>query len=262
MSNNIFSGKRFLLLLKQHFIHNNKILLYSIVAYVGVVFLILSIGQMGNNAQPHDLENFRGFLLAFVAIFGILFVGYSFPAFRSKENTINYLMVPGSVPEKFIVEFISRVGVIFILLPMLYWVTFHLQGYFFTLFMDFEFNPISFAYLTKVDVPEIENLSWFSTLIVSAVMLGFVLPFTGAAMFSKQPLVKTLFSVAVIVIFYSAVIYIVLEPLGLGKYNPNDSVWLIPREQTGAFQFFACALILANIVMLFVAYRKLKEKEV
>ncbi len=262
MSNNIFSGKRFLLLFKQHFIHNNKLLLYSIVAYVGVVFLILSIGQLGNDLQPHDLENFRGFLLAFVAIFGILYVGYSFPAFRSKENTINYLMVPGSVPEKFLIEFISRVGIIFILLPVLFWITFHLQGYFFTLFMDFTFNPINISFLTNVDVPQIESWFWLSTLIISAVMLGFVLPFTGAAMFTKQPLVKTLFSVAVIVIFYSTIIYIIVEPLGLSKYNPNDSMWLIPINEAEAFRFFACALVIANMVMLFVAYRKLKEKEV
>ncbi|MEO1053775.1 MAG: hypothetical protein AAFX87_24270 [Bacteroidota bacterium] len=262
MSNNTFNIGRFLLLLRQHFIHNNKLLLFATVAYIGVVFLILSIGQIGNDFEPHDLETFRGFLIAFVIVFGILYVGYSFPAFRSKESTINYLLVPCSVTEKFTLEFITRVGVMIILLPLLYWVTFHLQGYFFTFFHDYAFSPISIGYLVKLEVPEKTELPWLTTLIGSLVILGFVLPFTGASMFSKQPLIKTLFSVAIIVIFYVAVIYIAIEPLGLGKYNPNESVWLIPNGSQGASRLFAVAAILANLVMLFVAYRKIKEREV
>ena len=107
-----------------------------------------------------------------------------------------------------------------------------------------------------------QGMFWLSIMIGSMAFLGFVLAFTGAAMFSKQPLVKTMFAVAVIMMVYIGFTYIAVELLGVGNYNPTDSMWLIPMGDVGAFQFFGTALILANIVMLFVAYRKLKEREV
>ena len=264
MSSNIFNLKRFLMLAKQHYIHNNKLLLYATVAYIGVIFILLTIVQMGNDRIPHDLEMFRGFLLGFVAVFGILYTGYSFPGLRSKESTINYLMVPSSVFEKFLFELLTRLSIVVILLPMLFWITFHFQGYFFNLFSPENFESIGFGQVADLELPaEVqEQAFWLFTMIISLVMLAFVLPFTGGAMFSKQPLVKTLFAVALLVIFYSGCLYIALEPLGVGKYQPNDSMWLVPNSEAGAFKFFSSMAILSNLVILFVAYRKLKEREV
>ncbi len=252
------------MLFKQHYIHNNQLLLFSTVAYIGVIFILLTMVQMGNDRIPHDVEMFRGFLIGFVSVFGILYTGYSFPAFRAKESTINYLMVPSSVLEKFLFELLSRLSVILILLPFLFWITFHFQGFFFNLFTDLEFQAIGFGQVLDFELPNQikDHAFWFITLIISMVMLGFVLPFTGGAMFTKQPLVKTLFAVAIIIIFFSGCIYIALEPFGVAKYNPNDTLWLVPHNEKGAFKFFGSAAILANVVLLFVAYRKLKEREV
>ncbi len=264
MSNNIFNLKRFIMLAKQHYIQNQKLLLFASVAYVGVIFLLLTIVQMGNDREPHDLEMFRGFIVGFVAVFGILYTGYSFPAFRSKESTINYLMLPSSVLEKFLFELITRLSIVVILLPGLFWLTFHFQGYFFNLFSPEKFESIGFGMATDLEFPDQiqEFQAWFMTMIIALVMLGFVLPFTGGVMFSKQPLVKTLFAVALIVIFYVAVTYILLEPMGFGEYEPNESMWLMPHSEKGAMQFFGTLAIIGNLVILFVAYRKLKEREV
>lgn len=264
MSSNTFNFKRLSMLFKQHYVHNNKMLLYATVAYIGVIFILLTIVQMSQDRVPHDIEMFRGFCIGFVAIFGILFTGYSFSALRAKESTINYLMVPASILEKFLFEFLSRLAVVVLLLPFFFWVTFHLQGYFFNLFTNIPFQAIGFVQVFDFELPEEirEQAFWFFTFIISLIMLGFVLPFTGSAMFTKQPLVKTLFSVSVIVIFYSGCIYIALESLGLADYNPNESMWLIPHNGEDAFKFFGIAAVLANVVLLFVAYRKLKEREV
>lgn len=263
MSNNIFNGKRLLLLFKQHFIHNTQLLLLSTVAYIGVVFIVLSITQIGNGLQPHDTNMFQGFLIAFVAVFGILYVGHSFPAFRSKESTMNYLMVPASVLEKFVFEFISRIGIMLLVLPVLYWVTFHLQGYFFTIFTDYSFEAVGVQYLVKInDEPKADHLVWIYVISIAAVLLAFSLAFTGAAMFTKQPLVKTLFSVAVIVIFFFGYGYIVIEQLGVGTYQPPESMYLVPLDDSAALKYVSALLILANMIMLFIAYRKLKEREV
>lgn len=261
MSNNIFNGKRFLLLCKQHFIHNTKFLLLSTVAYIGVVFIVLSIAQAGNDLVPLDLNAFQAFLIVCVAVFSILYVGHSFPAFRSKESTINYLMLPASVLEKFLFELLIRIVIIIPTLPLLYWVTFHLQGYVFAIFTDGTFVPIGLQYLVEIDAPDGYQFIIY-TLITAATLLAFVLAFTGAAMFTKQPLVKTLFAVAVIVMFFMLYSYIVIMPLGVGRYNPPETMFLVPMNNPAALQLINVALIATIIVMLFVAFRKLKEREV
>ena len=176
---------------------------------------------------------------------------------------MTYLMVPASVPEKFVFEFISRIGIMLLVLPVLYWVTFHLQGYFFTIFTDYSFEAVGVQYLVKInDEPKADYLVWIYVISIAAVLLAFSLAFTGAAMFTKQPLVKTLFSVAVIVIFFFGYGYIVVEQLGVGTYQPPESMYLVPLDDATALKYVSALLILANMIMLFVAYRKLKEREV
>jgi hypothetical protein len=262
MSNNIFNAKRFGLLFKQHLIHNAQFLLLSIGAYVGVIFIVLSLVQIGNNFKPHPFENFQIFLAVFVTVFGILYVGHSFPAFRSKESTITYLMMPASALEKFLFEFLSRIGIILLTLPFLYWVTFHLQGYFFTILTDQVFESVGLQYVVKLEgiPPGYEFLLY--SMITGGVFFSLSLAFTGAAMFTKQPLVKSLFAVAMVVMFFGAYSYIVIEHLGVGAYNPPDHMLLVPLKEDTTLMAVTIALFAATAVMLFVAYRKLKEREV
>jgi hypothetical protein len=262
MSNNIFSTKRFGLLFKQHFIHNAQFLLLSTVAYIGVIFIVLSIAQVGNNLQPHGLENFQGFLVAFVTVFGILYVGYSFPAFRSKESTISYLMLPSSVLEKFVFELVSRIGIILLLLPLLYWVTFNIHGYFFEIFSDQIFASVGLQYIVQLEGAPPEYKFIIYSIITAGVLFVLSLAFTGAAMFTKQPLVKSLFAVALLMMFFFGYSYIIIEHVGLGRYHPPERMVLIPLQEDKALKAVAIALFAATIVMLFVAFRKLKEREV
>lgn len=259
MSNNIFSAKRFQLLWKQHFLHNAQFLLLSVGAYVGVIFIVLSLVQVGNGLQPHQFENFQAFLMTFVTVFGILYVGHSFPAFRSKESTISYLMLPASPFEKFLFEFVSRIGIILVTLPLLFWVTFHVQGYFFTIFTDQIFESIGVQYLVKID-DDVPGLVYCLT--ASGVSFVLSLAFTGAAMFTKQPLVKSLFAVAIVLMFFGGYSYIIVEHVGVGRYNPPDTMFLIPMNEEQGLTFFTLVLFAAAAVMFFVAYRKLKEREV
>lgn len=261
MSGNIFNGRRFLLLCKQHFIHNTNFLLLSMVAYIGVVFIVLSVAQVGDAIRPHGRDAFQGFLAGFITVFGILYAGHSFPAFRSKESSINYLMLPASALEKFLFEFVSRIGITILVLPLLYWITFHLQGYFFSIFTDAGFHPIGLQYLVKIETPPDYQLVIY-TLITAGMFLALVLAFTGGAMFTKQPLVKSLFAVAVIVMFFFGYSYIVVEHLGVGRYNPPETMFLIPMEEKKILKLINIGLITTIVIMLFVAFRKLKEREV
>jgi hypothetical protein len=261
MSNNIFSWRRFLLLFKQHFIHNAQFLLLSTVAYIGVIFIVLSIVQVGENLRPHRLENFQGFLIAFVTVFSILYVGYSFPSFRSKESTINYLMLPASALEKFVFEFVSRIGLVLLTLPLLYWMTFHVQGYFFQVFTEENFESIAIQNLVELDVPPDYQLIAYS-LVTGGVLFVLSLAFTGAAMFAKQPLVKSLFAVAVFVAFFVGYSFIVITQFDIEDYNPPERMLFVPLQEETVLTSISVALFVGTAVMLFVAFRKLKEREV
>jgi hypothetical protein len=81
-------------------------------------------------------------------------------------------------------------------------------------------------------------------------------------MFTKQPLVKSLFAVAMIVMFFFGYSYIIVEHVGVGRYSPPETMLLIPMDEEPALTFFTLALFAATAVMLFVAYCKLKEREV
>ncbi|MEO9481916.1 MAG: hypothetical protein ABJG47_00630 [Ekhidna sp.] len=260
--NNTFSWNRFLLLCRQYQIHNGKFLMYAIVGYCGVVFIILSLGQLGNDAEAFGINVFLQLLLTFGAIFGVLYTGYSFSPFRAKESTISYLTMPASALEKFLFELVSRIGLALFLLPFFYWLTFNLQGLFFELVSEADFDPIWFSTFAEMDISPIDESFWLPVVIIFSSLLVFVLPFTGAAIFSKQPLIKTLFSVAIIMTSFGSVIYVVMEPLGLSNYTPNDSLFLLPNKEEAAVRFAALTLILINVVMLFTAYLKIKEKEV
>lgn len=261
MSNNIFSWKRFALLWKQHFIQNGQLLMLSTVAYVGVIFIVLSVAQLASDLEPHNLGSFQVFLVGFVTVFGVLWVGHSFPAFRGKESTISYLMVPASVPEKFLFELASRIGLMILVLPILYWTTFHVQGYLFTMFTEKSFDAVGVQYLLKIDVQP-EDAPYVYTITTAGSVLALVLVFAGSAMFTKQPLVKSLFSVAVVILFYVLYTYVVLSHLGLEEYNPPEAMILLPDDEAVAFKLVSAGLIGTIAVMLFVAYRKLKEREV
>ena len=251
-----------MLLFRQQLIHNSKLMIYSSAGFCGVVFLILSIGQSGNDLKPFDAEVFIQMMATFVSIFGVLYVGHSFPAFRSKEGTSSYLTVPASIFEKFLFEVLNRIVLLLIVLPFLFWLTFNMEGLFFELITYVDFDPVGFTDLRALDLQPLTESGWLQVTIAFGALLIFVIPFTGAAIFSRQPLVKTLFSVAMIILFYTTVTYVVIEPLGLKNYEPSDSMWLFPSSEQGALKFFACLAILTNAVMLTVTFLKLKEKEV
>ncbi len=262
-TNNTFDFRRFGLLFRQYLIHNNKTLVYSLVGYSGVVFLVLFLAQLGNEGNPHTIATFLPVLPAVVITFGLLHVGYSFPAFRSKEKSFGYLTLPASTLEKFLFELVTRVVLLLIILPVLYWFMFNVQGWVFELFSrQTEFSSIGLSDFRAIDISPVNERPWLQVVIIGGALLTFVLPFTGAAMFNKQPLVKTIFAVALIFLFYFGTAYIVIEPLGLHNYRVDDSMWLVPEDDLQIATLFGLLMIAANVAMLLVAYLKVKEKEV
>jgi hypothetical protein len=145
-------------------------------------------------------------------------------------------------------------------LPLLYWVTYHVHGYVFSIFItEGIFEPIDIKYLVKID-DDVPILIY--SLVAGGILFALSLAFTGSAMFTKQPLVKSLFAVAMVVMLFLGYSYIVVVHFGVGRYNPPERMFLVPLEQDSALKAVTIALFAGTLVMLFVAFRKLKEREV
>ncbi len=262
-TNNTFSLPRFIQLAKQSLTHNKKLILLTSVGFCFVLFVLFFIIQLTNDfRQGTDPEIF---LPVFMVIFiggGLLFTGNAFSGFRNKERTISYLMLPASALEKYLLEVLSRLVVLFIFVPVLFWLIFHFEGFIFQIF----YSDATFSMMDMDKIPQLmprePGMTWIKPLIAGAIFLGFLIALTGAAHFERYPLVKTAFIVAVLFFSTLGVLYVVIEKMGLGNYNPNDSLWLLPKSGNQAITFFAVIFWIVNLVLVYSSFLKIKEREV
>ena len=129
MQTNIsFSFHRLVLLFKRSLIINKKRFAIAISAFSGILFITLVWAQASVNFSNWGEH---AYLSTFVSVFlslGISYAAFSFPAFRSKEKSMTYLMLPASAAEKFVFELLSRIVAFIILMPLLFWVIANLEG--------------------------------------------------------------------------------------------------------------------------------------
>lgn len=259
-----FSITRFGLLVKQHLIHNYRMLLVSIVGFCGGLFMLLLIIQAINRFDTWSRDTFIGTFIPIFIATALLYTGTSFPGLRTREKSYSYLLNPASTLEKFLFELISRILLFIILIPLLYWIVYHIEGYFIqAIYSKFEFVPQSILPkipLLEIDVPEGLTLPYWALVMPFAFgFLIFTLPFTGASVFMKFPLPKTLFAVAIVFFFHVFLVFFFLEILDFGKGHGNGRV--LGMDAEGAIKFFTTYAVIANVVLLTAAYFKLKERE-
>ena len=95
-----FSGKRFRLLILQHWADNRKRYLLSIAAYIGLMILWFLVAILASAQEDFD-QNFQkaSYFLPLFAL-GSFYASQYFSHFSSTAKGINYLMVPASHFEK------------------------------------------------------------------------------------------------------------------------------------------------------------------
>lgn len=135
--NNIFDINRFCKFAANDFAKRGKVYIVGSLILMGVVFLI-SFGLMSPNVE--DLRTFSGntsfwrpitsayFFLMLSSLWIFISVGSAFPSFRSKEKTIDYIMIPASTFEKFTYEFLIRVVGTLVVLVFGFYSMSHLAG--------------------------------------------------------------------------------------------------------------------------------------
>ena len=279
-TSNVFSTGRFGELIRQFVLHNYQSLLMGMLVVLGLSTIITGIFKiMGGVSQTSDSVHFALFLFGYF-ILGGFYISSAFSSFRSKEKAFGYLMTPGSVLEKYIVEFIFYPLLFVVLYPVLFMLGYELSTFIASVIRSNPFQPFDMLgftdqvfYLRDFEIVEGEIREVSST---SAIGLGFsiifaiaMMFFLGAVSFSKYPLLKTLFFSVVYVGVCTWLVYFFMGYLEWGRHFrlTSEDAFFSPIGSEGVenhtiVTFFGLFLLLFGIVFMVVSFMKLKEKEV
>ncbi len=261
-TNQLFSFQRLMLLGKQSFIINKKLIGISLAGFAGVLFMLLLLFQSKSNFSNWGNKEY---MITFTFLFftlGVIYSSLSFPAFRSKEKSITYLLLPATASEKFTFEILTRIVVFLLLMPLLYWVVANLAGaivnYYVPQFTTYQFS-FNQAFSAMADQGMFKG--WAKLLFAQGVLFVFIASFAGASHFSKSPLLKTMFTISLIVAGYALFTYLLVKGLNLQAYHPANDRIVFVDSKNDAIAFFAILSTLINLCLLAIAWFCLKEKE-
>ncbi|HOO84007.1 MAG TPA: hypothetical protein PLS94_05565 [Prolixibacteraceae bacterium] len=219
------------------------------------------------NTHSHWNSNWDVIFMFGFYITGLLYSGFAFTAFRSKERTITELMIPVSAFERFLYEFIYKIVFFLLLYPSIFYVSSSMAvGFRNALAIPskvssatvngistFPFETVSFQKLTSDLEPGLFGM------IFTLSVLAFVLALAGSATFRKLPLIKTIVFVGLLMLSVIGYTYLLFEKLKL------DQSWMVKLEHNVSSEhgFLIGTLVFAFIGLVAMAftYFKLKEKE-
>lgn len=264
-TNQLFNFKRFARYAKSTLALNFKQTMMMGGVIVISIFIISLIAMAQNTSQ----WNKEGWIPVFIVnyfVVGIIYAGFAFSQFRSKEKTIMSLMVPVTPFERFLYEFIEKIASFILLYPILFWV--------FSSLAVFVRNSIPFEY-TKIEVngfktfpfeiisyqqPIANTEDGLILMFFTLSVFLFIIAFAGAATFRKYPLVKTIVFVGAVLGIMIGYITLIFEKVQLRNGWIMYLEHSIKAEQ--GFMLGSIVLMLMSLIALFFAYFKLKEKEV
>lgn len=227
--------------------------------------LAFSLLDMRGRNSNWNIDSWMSIFLFGFYFSSLLYSGFAFTAFRSKERTLTELMIPVSSFERFLYEFIDKIIVFLLLYPAIFYAASSMAvgiGNMFTF-------GISHVTRNSVNTFPYETVSFYqfysnfeTGLFGMFFMLSvtvFVLAFAGAATFRKLPLIKTVVFIGLIFLTGIGYFYLLFE-----KWKLRQS-WIANVENNVTAQqgFLIGTMIFAfiSLVALVYTYFKLKEKE-
>lgn len=267
-TNNLFSFQRFLMLCKQSLIINKKMITISLTGMAGILFIILLFIQAARNFQNWPSP---GYIILFIFCFitlGAIYISNSFPAFRSKEKSMAYLMLPATSSEKFLFEFLSRIVLFIVLMPLffitvVYFETFIIR-HFVTGFEQFTISDLQIGnehfmvtYVGGITMP----WNWSKYILFQHGLFMLLIIFTGASHFSKSPLLKTFFAITIIYIGFGFFIYLLTKGLGLNGESTRNLLLPFSKNKESFIVISSILITIFNLSLLVMSFFRLKEKE-
>ena len=262
MKTNNFSFNRIGMLYRHSWLLNSKklsIIGGGLAVLIAIFYTIIHLATMPD-LERNVIDKFFH-LIVFVNVLmiaGILWNGIAFPYLRTKEGTMSYLMLPSSTLEKYAFEFLNRIVLFLIVFPAGYMIIVNtISSIFHSYYPGYEHYQFTLSML----FPEFLTAKEY-ILVISVGLFCFIIPYTGATIFRKLPLLKTLIIVFILIAFFSLYIYLIAEKAGLNNYQPIDNrvLWISNEEDLKLTAILGFNL--GSMVLLLIGYYKLKEKEV
>ena len=275
--NNYFNFNRFSNLLKQDLLINKTKYLLTILGLGLVTYLLSYWFLSGNKATliryPQQINTYYLMCFTFYMMAVGVFIGTAFPDLADKIKVSNYLLCPGSVLEKFLVQFLIRMGLFIPIALVMFWIVIRLAKA--SLLPDTEvfdgnlpFNPslipyFEFRLLVTRRIDELWKTSEILIMIFGFFSYGAYL-FAGSTYFKRFALIKTVV-VSGILLVVSTSFSVMLSHIFYPKQTHGYAIQLkdfAVTEYINSTEFFILSLsLLSWIFFLGIAYFKLKEKE-
>lgn len=257
--NNIINFNRFGLLVKRELIFKKSFLLTSLlgvmIAMFGITLIAISTDR---NYRYWNDESYAVLFIILFSVFGILYSGTSFPYFRNKKRSLDYLLVPNSTIEKYSFEVLFRIILFIVIYPVLFWITANLAAFTINSITTVNYDIVyKFWSPLKLLIDGVEMTEGVFA-ILSLIVFLISIPFTGAAYFSKNPLFKTAIFLAVLIgssLFYGWILDQIINFTSSHGFDPEMS------PETGLI-LLSVFIWISTLVLHTSAFYRLKEKEV
>lgn len=251
--NNYFSLKRFSRLFRNDVLINHKTYLFAIIGTGIAIYVFLLFSVKPQDGINRSFNTYAPLFFMYLIAIGAI-IGSSFSMLKSQIKAMNYLLVPGSTLEKFLVQFVIRIVLFIPLALLLFWVGAQLvkatllviyqTGFDSTRIPDFHLSDLFYG-----------NSNNYRVEIIFFIFSIYTLLLAGSVYFNRFALIKTLIVLG-IVVWSATRFYLFLDKqIGFVKFNVFENMSNI--------ELFGTLLAsLSWIFFLLLAYFKLKEKEV
>lgn len=268
--NNYFNIKRFSLLLQQDLLINRTKYLLGILGLGVISYLIMYFFLYSTKGQVLTPDNYIksyyvGFFIFYMMTVGVV-IGTAFPDLTDKIKTHNFLLTPGSVLEKLLVQFVIRIALFIPIALGIFWTVLRLAKA--SLVSDLEkgFDVSKIPYFEFRLLINGVNRTWDPWLIlfiISSLFSYGIYLFAGTTYFRRYALVKSVIISAVVL--GVSVLFMMLLSHIFYPQTEYFKIQLYPFRVTEDLDSFKCSSLLLSLLswMFFlpIAYFKLKEKE-
>ena len=257
MQNQIFNLKRFLTYSKYMLLVNWKKRTLT-----ALTLLVVFISFLSLNLRHWNTGKGIGIGVTFFVISSILIIASAFPGLRTKESSIQYLTIPASNLEKFLAELITRYGLL-LLIP-----------YFIKIVGNATIKTYAAIEASKNSLIEAKSYVLYSfellpldqkeiTFTILIILAIASILFTGASVFKKNPLIKTVLFVGAVTGTIATYFYLLTQKVMHHLVDQNHFFMRTGKLNENEWTNIGIAtLIIFSIWSLSYAFFKLKEKEI
>ena len=262
-TNKYFSLSRFGNMLKNDILMNHKQYLLTI-GGASLVLLIICIWSMVAQTSNFNLNNYSPIFVMFM-LASAVFIGSSFPDLSSRKSTCNYLILPSSILEKYLVQCLIRLFIFIPLAIFLFILITYISKSIATQINIFQGRFFEIEKFDIIDFIQGNNTSLDTFFLCIAIFSLATFFFSARLFFKRFALVKTVFlGAGLIFLFLCSMVLMshIFYPETHGFDIRLNDIILNERlklSNTMLYVYFIAGL--SWIFFLVFGYYKLKEKQ-